>query len=91
VVQELLQGFHGPSAREQLVKRFAALPLLIPDRDDHIAAAELRSSCRRKGTQVGTIDALLAQLCIHHELTMLSTDADFTHIAKHHPLRVWRA
>jgi predicted nucleic acid-binding protein len=90
VVQELLQGFHGPGAREQILERFAALPLLIPDREDHVAAAELRSSCRRRGTQVGTIDALLAQLCIRHELTMLTTDADFTHIAKLHPLRVWR-
>jgi predicted nucleic acid-binding protein len=90
VVQELLQGFRGPSARKQIVERFAALPLLIPDRDDHVAAAELRNSCRRRGTQVGTIDALLAQLCIRHELTMLTTDADFAHVAKHHPLQVWR-
>ena len=89
VVQELLQGFHGPRAREQIVERFAALPLLIPDREDHVAAAGLRSSCRRRGTEVGTIDALLAQLCIRHELTMLTTDADFTHIAKLHPLRLW--
>ena len=40
---------------------------------------QLRNVCRRSGVQVGTIDALLAQLCIRHELTMLTTDADFTH------------
>ncbi len=90
VLQELLQGFHGPSARKQIVERFAALPLLIPDRDDHVAAAELRNSCRRRGTQVGTIDALLAQLCIRNELTMLTTDADFARVAEHHPLQRWR-
>ncbi len=39
--------------------------------------------------QVGTIDALLAQLCIRHELTMLTTDADFTHMEAL-PLQVWR-
>lgn len=89
-MQELLQGFHGPGAREQIVERFAALPLLVADRDDHVAAAELRNAGRRKGMQIGTIDALLARLCIRHELTMLTTDADFTHIAKLHPLRVWR-
>lgn len=89
VLQELLQGFSGPKARAQLIAKFAALPLLQPDRDDHIAAAELRNACRRAGVQLGTIDALLAQLCIRHELTLLSTDDDFKHAAKHCPLRVW--
>jgi predicted nucleic acid-binding protein len=89
VLQELLQGFSGPKAREQILDRFAAIPLLAPDRDDHIEAAELRNRCRRAGIQVGTIDALLAELCIRHELTMLTTDNDFTHIANHCALKVW--
>jgi len=81
VLQELLQGFSKPKAHEQIISHFATLPLLIPDRQDHIYAAELRNRCRRKGVQVGTIDALLAQLCIRHELTMLTTDKDFHNIA----------
>ena len=89
-LQELLQGFHGPSAQDRIVERFSALPLLVPNREDHVHAAELRNSCRRRGVQVGTIDALLAQLCIRHELTMLATDADFERIARLHPLDVWR-
>ena len=32
ILQELLQGFAGPRARKEIVERFAALPLLIPDR-----------------------------------------------------------
>lgn len=90
VLQELLQGFSGPKAREQILDRFSAIPLLAPDRDDHIEAAELRNRCRRAGIQVGTIDALLAELCIRHELTMLTTDNDFTHIANHSALKVWK-
>lgn len=89
VLQELLQGFSGPRARARLLERFAALPFLVPDRGDHIEAAELRNACRRGGVQVGTIDALLAQLCLHHGLTMLTTDRDFTNIAAHCPLRLW--
>ena len=83
VLQELLQGFSGPKAREQIVDHFSALPLIVPDRTDHIEAAELRNHCRRKGVQIGTIDALLAQLCIRHDLTMLTADEDFRHVAKH--------
>lgn len=86
VLQELLQGFTGPRAREAIVDRFSALPLVVPDRQDHIAAAELRNGCRREGVQIGTIDALLAQLCIRHELVMLSADAEFERIAEQSPL-----
>lgn len=91
VLQELLQGFSGPKARTQIVDRFSALPLLVPDREDHIGAASLHSLCRRRGVQAGTIDALLSQLCVRHELVMLTTDMDFQHIAKHCSLRVWTA
>jgi predicted nucleic acid-binding protein len=90
VLQELLQGFTGPRARNAIVKQFAVLPFLVPDRTDDIKAAELRNKCRRKGVQVGTIDALLAQLCIHHGLVMLSTDRDFAQIARHSTLKIWR-
>jgi predicted nucleic acid-binding protein len=90
VLQELLQGFAGPRARKDIIERFAALPLLGPDRQDHIDAAELRNSCRRAGIQVGTIDALLAQLCIRHDLTLLTTDNDFVRAASHCPLKVWK-
>lgn len=62
VLQELLQGFAVPRARNDIITRFKALPFLVPDRQDHIDAAELRNHCRRAGVQVGTIDALLAQL-----------------------------
>ena len=91
VLQELLQGYRGPRAGAQVVERFAALPLIVPARDDHIDAAALRNTCRRHGMQVGTIDALLAQLCIRHDLVMLTTDRDFSHIAQWTPLQLWRA
>jgi predicted nucleic acid-binding protein len=90
ILQELLQGFAGPRAHKQLVQRFAALPLLVPDRQDYIDAAGLRNLCRRAGVQLGTIDALLAQLSIRHDLTLLTTDGDFALAAKHCALRVWK-
>lgn len=90
VLQELLQGFSGPRARKDIIDRFGALPLLSPDRQDHIDAAELRNRCRRAGAQIGTIDALLAQLCIRHGLTLLTTDRDFARAAAHCPLQLWK-
>ena len=91
VLQELLQGFAGPRARKDIVDRFAALPLLTPDRQDHIDASDLRNRCRRAGLQIGTIDAVIAQLCMRHQLKLLTTDNDFVLAARHCTLRVWKA
>jgi predicted nucleic acid-binding protein len=89
VLQELLQGFAGPKAREAIIERFTALPLLVPDREDHIAASEIRNACRRTGVRIGTIDALLARLCTRHDLVMLTTDHDFDRMIPQVALTIW--
>lgn len=89
VLQELLQGFNGPKARESIIERFGALPLIQPDRQGHVAAAEIRNVCRRSGLQIGTIDALLIQLCGRYEMTLLSSDRDFANANRHVPFRLW--
>ncbi|MFH1764483.1 MAG: PIN domain-containing protein [Gemmatimonadota bacterium] len=89
ILQEILQGFSGPRAQEAILARFNALPFLIPDRSDHVDAATLRNQCRQGGIQVGTIDALLAALCLRHGLSILTTDADFRRMAEVTPLSVW--
>lgn len=89
VLQELLQGFAGPKARSQLIERFAALAFLQPDREDHIEAADVRNTCRRNGIQIGTIDAVLIQLCLRHDLVLLSSDNDFRSASRHVKFRLW--
>ena len=91
VLQELLQGCRGPRAGARIINCFTAIAMIVPTRGDHIAAARLRNDCRRHGIQVGTIDALLAQLCIDHKHVLLSTDRDFSHIADYTSLRLWCA
>jgi predicted nucleic acid-binding protein len=89
VYQELLRGFHGPRDQQAIVARFGALPFLSPDRHDQVEAAQLRNRARRRGVQVGTVDAILAQLCIRYELRLLTTDTDFLRIAETEPLECW--
>ena len=89
ILQELLQGFSGSTAREAIIERFGALPFIQPDRQDHVAAAEVRNVCRRSGVQIGTIDALLIQLCGRYELTLLSSDNDFDNAAPYVPFKLW--
>lgn len=88
MLQELLQGFRGPAAKKRIIRDFSLLPLISPDIEDHIEAAHLRNRCRRKAVQIGTIDALIARLCIHHELSLLTTDRDFTNMARYCGLEV---
>ncbi|QEH38054.1 hypothetical protein OJF2_66500 [Aquisphaera giovannonii] len=89
VLQELLQGFAGPKGRTPLLERLSALAFLQPDREDHIEAAEIRNSCRRRGGQVGTIDALLIQPCRRHDPVLLATDRDLHYAAGHVDFRLW--
>jgi len=89
VLQELLQGFQGPKARDAIIERIKVLPRIIPDLEDYIEAAEIRNACRRKGVQIETVDALISRLCIRYDFLLLSTDQDFHHAARHVPLRVW--
>lgn len=89
VLQELLHGFAGPKAHKEIISRFSALPFLVPDREDHVHAARLRNRCRRKGVLSGTIDVLLAQLCMRYDLAMLTTDNDFRNMASIVSLSVW--
>lgn len=59
---------------------------------NHHALADCgRFKCRRSGIQIGTIDALIGQLCLHHELTLLTTDKDFHNVATLKPLSVWKS
>ena len=88
VLQELLQGFHGPKAAKQLIERFASFPLISPTRETHIEAANLRNHCRRNGVQAGTVDALIARLCVENDLDLLTGDQDFSHIARFSKLKV---
>lgn len=89
VLQELLQGFSGPKAKEAIIERFGALPLIQRDRQYHVAAAEVRNACRRGGVQIGTIDALHLRLFGRYEMTLLSSDKDFADAARHVPFRLW--
>lgn len=89
VLQELLQGLVPGETRDRLLAPLQKLSLLVPARDDHLLAAELFTTCRRRGVQLATVDALLAALCVRRGLTMLSADRDFEHAAAHIDLHVW--
>lgn len=56
------------------------LVLLPLEESDALDAARLQMTLRRRGRQLGTVDALIATAALRHDLTLLATDGDFTHV-----------
>jgi len=88
IVQELLQGLRSPGQFKRVLQALAPFPLLEPTREDYIEAARLRNTCAANGIQAGTIDCLIATLCLRRDCLLLTADADFEAIARHTPLRL---
>lgn len=91
ILLELLRGFVPPHAQETIRESFDVLEFLEPVRADYIAAAAIADTCRRSGVQLGSVDALIAQLAIAGEHVLLTTDRDFHAAARHVDLHVWLA
>lgn len=90
ILLELLRGFVPRRAQETILAAFEHLEMIEPSRDDYIEAAGLANICRRAGVQIGSVDALIAQLAVSREHLLLTADKDFHHAAAHIGLRVWR-
>jgi tRNA(fMet)-specific endonuclease VapC len=57
------------------------LALLPIDEDDAVDATELQVILHRAGRQLATADALIATIALRYDLTLLTTDGDFTSVA----------
>ncbi|MHA7985122.1 type II toxin-antitoxin system VapC family toxin [Rathayibacter sp. CAU 1779] len=89
ILTELLRGFTPERARATIREQFAYVELIEPTRGDYEAAADVANTCRTHGVQLGTVDALIAQLAIARKLTLLTTDGDFGHARPFIPLQLW--
>lgn len=89
ILQELLDGLRSTKQFDRLVQLLEPLPLLELDRSTYIAAARLRTTCRTKGVLAGPIDFLIAAACCQYGYPLLTSDQDFSRIAKHCDLIVF--
>ena len=89
ILLELLQGALPAKAQQAIRSSFEVIDVIVPTVDDYAEAAALSNECRRNGIRLETVDSLIAQLAIKHQHALLTTDRDFTHAAKHIPLKLW--
>jgi predicted nucleic acid-binding protein len=69
-----------PRAEQNRIEWDALLPnfqIYVPDLADAKDAAELQIALRRQGWQLETVDATIAIVAIHYQLTLLTADKDF--------------
>ena len=63
---------------------------LLDGKASYAAAARIYFDCRKKGiTITSTVDCLIAQTAIEHDLALLHNDADFDRMRKVAPLKVY--
>ncbi|MFH0802030.1 MAG: PIN domain-containing protein [bacterium] len=88
IVQEILQGIRKTSNFKKVMEHLSAFPVIHLRLDDHVEAAKLWNHCASKGVLAGTIDFLIAAVAIRSHCRLLTTDEDFSRIARHSKLRV---
>ncbi len=63
---------------------------LLDEKESYAAAARIYFNCRKKGITINsTIDCLIAQTAIEHDLELLHNDADFDRMRKVAPLKIY--
>jgi predicted nucleic acid-binding protein len=92
IFQEVLQG--AKSEKEyNLLRRYLETQRFFHPKDpiDSFAeAARIFFQCRKKGLTIrSTIDCLIAQIALEHDLPLLHSDHDFDLMAKVIPLKIY--
>jgi predicted nucleic acid-binding protein len=93
IYQEILQGAKSEKEYSSL-KEYLSTQRFFHPKDplvSYAGAASIFYSCRRKGITIrSTIDCLIAQVAIEHELFLLHNDKDFTVMAPVIGLQIYK-
>ncbi|MGL1834077.1 type II toxin-antitoxin system VapC family toxin [Rhodocyclaceae bacterium SMB388] len=85
VYMEILQGARDVPSFERLQRYFSTQRFydFVDARQAHESAAQLLLTCRQKGFTVrSTLDCLIAQCAIEHNLVLLHNDRDYVGLGK---------
>ena len=92
IYQELLQGATSQKDFQRLLEYFST-QIFAYVRDpvaSYSNAALIYQQCRGKGFTIrSTVDCLIAQIAIEHQLSLLHDDKDFDSIAKVSKLKIY--
>jgi hypothetical protein len=93
IYQELLQGARSEKEYRLLRKYLETQRFYHPKElvNSYARAARIYFDCRRKGVTLrSTIDCIIAQTAMDHDLLLLHNDNDFDAMASIIPLKIYR-
>ena len=93
IYQELLQGAKNEKEFDTLQSYLGTQRFFNPKEplESFSAAAEIYFKCRRKGITIrSTIDCLIAQTAMEHNLFLFHNDKDFTAMSRVVSLQIYR-
>jgi len=76
VLFEIKRGLRPPD-RKKILPLFDALIRLSVDESIWDAAGDLDASLRKKGITIPPMDVIIAQVCLHHEVSLFTLDEHF--------------
>jgi len=85
VIFEIKRGIR-PSERKKILPLFDALIRLSFDETVWDAAGDLDASLRKKGITIPPMDVMIAQVCLHHKVSLFTLDEHFRSV---HGLKVF--
>ncbi|PKA23706.1 PIN domain-containing protein [Leptospira meyeri] len=88
ILQEILTGIKNQKLFDDINNHLRFFNFINPTNKDHILAAQLRNDLAKKGITVASIDVLIAQIAISHNLTLATYDSDFEKIALNSKLKI---
>lgn len=89
VLQEVLQGLRDDREFRRTRLRLSKFTFLDATRETYSRAASLYRTMRKKGFTLGRFDAVIAGICLSHDLPLLTSDRrDFEPLARHAGLRL---
>lgn len=80
VLAELLHGARGARERERIIRTLGSLPYWETTREDWLRAGDLLAGLRAHGVTVPLTDAVLAALCLGHDVPILTLDRHFSQV-----------
>jgi predicted nucleic acid-binding protein len=91
VLQEVLSGIRSETQFADLERRLVTgFTMVLPTLAHHVESARLKNKCTAKGLNVSGLDCLIATLAIADRHTLFTVDSDFSAIARHSTLRLFR-
>lgn len=88
VRQELLSGIKTAAQYEKLRVALRAFPDEPIEVSDYEAAAKVSNSCRSRGIAASIVDALVCEIALSRQWSILTTDPDFENYARILPIRL---